>query len=93
MIYIFEDIDKNATIVFEGNLLTDAEKERAIAIETLPVKNVPDGKISVLKADKETESVWYEYVDSPETEIATLRADMNEAIMELSMIIAMGGLE
>lgn len=61
--YIFADAEQNANIVYDGSSLTDADKERAIIIDTLPEKSIFIGKnTAILKANKETGQVWWEYV-------------------------------
>lgn len=95
MIYVFE----GGSIVFDGSTISEEQKSQAVAIESLPIAKKVDGKIAIIKADKSTESVWYEYEDVPKTEeelqkeeINTIKKDMNDAIMELTMLISMGGM-
>ena len=90
MIYVFEGID-GASIVYDGSTLTQEQKNKAIAVESLPQKETPEGKIAVLRAKKSTNEVWWEHVDASTNEIDELRNDLNDAVMELSMLIAMGG--
>jgi len=65
MIYIFDGKDNFASVIVQGNTLTEEEKLQAIQIETLPIADEIEGKYAILKARKETEEVWYEYVDIP----------------------------
>lgn len=80
MIYVFE----GGNIVYDGRNLSDAEKARSVAIEELPVSEVIEGKIAVLKADLEANKVYYEYIDKPvdaETDLSELKL-ANEMLTE-----------
>lgn len=93
--YISEHENNNASWTIEGHLLTEEEKTSAIIVEQLPVKESIEGKMAILKCKKSTNEVWYEYVvivPSEEEGLAKLRNDMNDAVMELTMLIAMGGM-
>lgn len=57
MIYIFEGINNECSVIYDSTALTQEQKERAIVLEELP-KNTY--KHAVLKANKETNSVWWE---------------------------------
>lgn len=63
MIYIFESLDNNASVILDETTLTEDEKTRGIALKELPHKETKEGKIVILKADKSKEKVWYEYVE------------------------------
>ncbi len=90
MIYVFE----GGSIVYDESVLTEADKARAVAVETLPEQEVIPGKIAVIKADKATETVWWEYVDSPAAvEFRELEAQiqgMQMAMAELTILLAGG---
>lgn len=72
-----------------------------VFVDAIPEPIEVDGKTSVLKYDHNTESMYYEYIERPLTQEeelkllkeqnAQLKSDMDNAIMELSMLIAMGG--
>jgi oxalate decarboxylase/phosphoglucose isomerase-like protein (cupin superfamily) len=88
MIYVFENLDNNASVVYAGETLTEQQKEKAVAVASLPVKEVLAGKTAVLKCKKATNEVWYEYIDTPKDEVAELRANqdlMQKAIDDLIM--------
>ena len=57
MIYIFEGGENTASVVYDVRSLKSTDIERAIVLEELP-KNTY--KHAVLKANKETNSVWWE---------------------------------
>lgn len=57
MIYIFEGGGNTASVVYDVRSLKSTDIERAIVLEELP-KNTY--KHAVLKANKETNSVWWE---------------------------------
>lgn len=91
MIYIFESGD-SISIVYRGDVLTEEQKARAIVVESLPEKDTPEGKIAILKADKSNNDVWWEYVDKPKSEVDLLDEKIDNAIIELTTLIAMGGM-
>lgn len=96
MIYVFENENNNASIVFNENVLTEDQKKIGIAIEKLPVSEEIPGKHPVLKADKSTGSVWYEYIDlaltAEEVNVQLQKKvdELEQAILELTSIIAGG---
>lgn len=63
MIYVFENPDNNASIIYVDTTLTEEEKRQGIAIDKLPAKDNLEGKQAMLKCKKSTNEVWYEYVD------------------------------
>jgi hypothetical protein len=69
MIYVFENSNNKSSIVYNENTLTEEQKLQGIAINELPEKNIPDGKMAVLCCKKETGEVWWEYVDIIEEEV------------------------
>lgn len=78
MIYIYQNANC-ISIVYEESSLTEQEKMKGIALEQLPDPEVKEGKIAVLKIDKEKNKVWYEYVeDTKIKEIAKLEALQRE---------------
>ena len=90
MIYVFE----GGSIVYDESVLTEADKARAVAVEVLPEQEVIPGKIAVIKADKTTETVWWEYVDSPAAvEFQELEAQiqgLQMAMAEMTIFLAGG---
>ena len=68
MIYVFEGYENSASVVYDEAILTQAEKERGIAIENLPEKEEIEGKVAVLKCRKPTSEVWWEYIDEVKDE-------------------------
>ena len=87
MFYIFENDNNNASVVYDETTLTNEQKAKGIAIAELPTAETPEGKQAVLKCRKSTGEVWYEYVDIPVDNTEQRIADLENAIMELSMII------
>lgn len=65
MIYLFENGDNNASVVYDETTLTEEQKVKGIAIAELPIEEIPKGKQAVLKCKKSTGEVWCEYVDIP----------------------------
>ena len=90
MIYVFE----SGSIVYDESVLTEADKARAVAVEKLPEQETIPGKIAVIKADKETNKVWWEYVDSPAAvefrELETQIQGLQQAMAELTILLAGG---
>jgi len=62
MIYVFENPNNYASVVYDGDTLTDYEKSKGIAIEELPYKTDFVDKTAILKCKKATGDVWWEYV-------------------------------
>lgn len=87
MIYVFENDNNNASVVFDENTLTEQEKAKGIALEQLPITEEVEGKEAVLKCRKSTNEVWHEYRDiKPNTELEELKqqvTDINIALAEL----------
>ncbi len=88
MIYIFED----GNVVYDGSTISEKQKADAIVVTERPIEEIIKGKYSILKWDVEAQTAWYEYEDIPLTEIEEVKEDLNNAIMELTMLIAMGGM-
>lgn len=59
-----------ASVVYQPDTLTEEERAAGIAVEALPPKDTPEGKVAQLWASKDGEEgrVWWEYVDPPEPE-------------------------
>ena len=86
MIYLFENGDNNASVVYDETTLTNDQKANGIAIESLPIAETPEGKQAILKCRKSTGEVWYEYVDIPVDNTEQRIADL-----EIAMAAIMGG--
>ena len=93
-IYLFENANNDVSIVFDETTLTEEQKSRAIALESLPPKEEVEGKLAVLKANKGTNKVWWEYVDiDNELNIKDFQQEIQgiqQALAELTMMIAGG---
>ena len=85
MIYVFENPNNGASIVYDETTLTTETKEKGIAVEKLPEPIVQVGKIPVLKCKKATSEIWYDYVDKPADPIEDRVATVEDAIAELIM--------
>lgn len=87
MIYVFE----GGSVVYDGSTITDEQKSKAVAVESLPVAEIIEGKIAVLKANKAEERVYYEYMDKPQdpeieqlkSELALQQAAIDDLIMNV----------
>ena len=80
MIYVFENDNNDASVVYDETTLTNGQKANGIAIESLPIAETPEGKQAVLKCKKSTGEVWYEYVDIPVDNTEQRIADLEAAI-------------
>lgn len=90
MIYLFENANNNASVVYDGSVLTQVQKDKAIQVEHLPAKETPQGKVAILKVSKATNEVWWEYKDAPvDTDNLHIEA-LKQAIAELTILIAGG---
>jgi hypothetical protein len=91
MIYVFE----GGSVVYDGSTISEEQKARAVVVEALPEPQTPEGKYPVLRANKATETVYYEYKDiPPQPEIEELKTRLREseqAILELSQLL--GGVQ
>lgn len=89
MIYVFENPDNYASVVFDENTLTNEQRAKGIAVTELPEKAEIGGKLAVLKCDKSINKVWYDYIDKSNDEELDLlkksQADQDEAIMLLML--------
>ena len=63
MIYVFPDENGNCAIHYKPELLTKHDKQNGFAVENLPVPETREGKQAILKFDKATKQLSYEYVD------------------------------
>ena len=86
MIYVFENDNNDASVVYDETTLTEEQKVKGIAIAELPIEEVPKGKQAVLKCKKSTGEVWYEYVDIPVDNTEQRITDL-----EIAMAAIMGG--
>ena len=64
MIYLFENQDNIASVIYQEWTLTDEHKKKGIPLDNLPVAVEIEGKIPVLKCSFETKEVWYDYIDA-----------------------------
>ncbi|HZJ98483.1 MAG TPA: hypothetical protein VFC79_00665 [Tissierellaceae bacterium] len=84
MIYVFE----GGSVVYDASTISETAKTRAVAVESLPDPEERDGKIPILKANKNEERVYYEYIDKPnEPEIEQLK----QVVADLTELILLGG--
>ena len=88
MIYLFENPNQNASLIYDELTLTQEQKEKGIAIEQLPeMLEKKEGYMIVLKCRKETDEVWYEYVEDEEAiKLKKLLDDALELLMESEVI-------
>ena len=86
MIYVFE----GGNVVYDGNTISDEQKAQAVAVESLPELQTPEGKYAVIKADKTAGTVYYEYIDLPkDPEVKQLK----QVVADLTEFVLFGGVE
>ena len=86
MIYVF----KGGSVVYDGSTLTEEQKAEAVAVESLPEPQTPEGKYAQIRADKATETVYYEYIDIPkDPEVEQLK----QVVADLTELVLFGGVE
>lgn len=84
MIYVFPE----GNVVYDGNTISDEQKAQAVAVESLPEPQTPEGKYAVIRADKATETVYYEYKDIPkDPEVEQLK----QVVADLTEFVLFGG--
>lgn len=63
MIYLFDE-GYGCGIVFDGNSITQEQRDHAVKVEVLPSEPPAiDGKHIVLRCNHQTKEVWYDYID------------------------------
>ncbi len=87
MIYVFENFNSGASIVFAEETLTGEDKAKGIAIENLPPLQETEGKTPMLKCRKSTGEVWWEYIENPINEIEILKKQINDLNIALANIM------
>ena len=99
MYYVF----KEGNYVIDGVGLSEEQKSKAVVVEELPTPQPPEGKRALLRADKKTDIVYYEYVDLPadlpvledlllritglEAELAKLKTDTTKVITDVETLM------
>ena len=65
MIYVFE----GGSIVYDGSTITEEQKNNAVAVEVLPVAEEREGFCSQIRANLETQELYFDYIEQVEEEI------------------------
>jgi hypothetical protein len=85
MIYVFP----GGNVVYDGSTISDEQKAQAVAVESLPEPQTPEGKYAVIRANKATETVYYEYRDIPkDPEVERLK----QVVADLAELVLLGGM-
>lgn len=84
MIYVFE----YGSVVYDGSTISEEQKAKAVATESLPEPEIIDGKYPVLRANKETETVYYEYRGIPKNQEVE---QLKEVVADLTELVLFGG--
>lgn len=82
MIYVFENQNNMASVVYDESTLSDLLKSKGIAVASLPEVTEQAGKVAVLKCKKSTGKVWFDYVDEPISETDRI-ASLEDAVAAL----------
>lgn len=82
MIYLFENQDNFASIVFNGDSISEHEKTLAVVVDKLPDRDDSLGTPH-LKCKKETGDVWWEYTARDKTQ-----QELIDEIEQLKVIVA-----
>ena len=86
MIYVFE----GGNVVYDGDTITEEQKAQAVAVESLPKPDTPEGKYAQIRADKTAGTVYYEYIDLPkDPEVKQLK----QVVAGLTEFVLFGGVE
>jgi hypothetical protein len=86
MIYVFE----GGNVVYDGDTITEEQKAQAVAVESLPKPDTPEGKYAQIRADKTAGTVYYEYIDLPkDPEVKQLK----QVVADLTEFVLFGGVE
>lgn len=95
------NIAKVEMVHYFPEMLGESEKSDGIMVESVPEPSIQAQKTAVLFFDKGSKELYYEYIDRPLTQEeqfeqmkqqqSSLEQKTDQAIMELTMIIAMGG--
>lgn len=85
MIYVFSQ----GNVVYDSSALTAEQRSQAVAVDKLPEPQTPKGKYAQIKADKATETVYYEYLDLPQDpELEQLK----QVVADLTELVLLGGM-
>ena len=83
MIYVFEQ----GNIVYDCSVITEEQKSRAVAVESLPEPQTPQGHYAQIRANLETQEVYYEYKEDAEiTKLQKLLDDALELLIESEVL-------
>lgn len=74
MIYVFEQ----GSIVYDGSTITEEQKAKAVQVEALPEPNTPKGHYAQIRANLQTQEVFYEYKE--DAEVGKLQKLLDDAI-------------
>ncbi len=88
MIYLFKNLDNNASIVYDETSLTAKEKAQGKAFDKLPESEEVEGMTPILKFDGV--QAWYEYVEKPVDELSRIE-QLEQIVADLSELI-LGGI-
>lgn len=71
---------------------TEEELERTGVLVEEEITPENNGKNAILYINPQTKEQWYEYTDIPKTETELLNDKLDNAILELTTLFAMGGM-
>lgn len=88
MIYIGEQ----GNIIYDESIISEEQKNKMVAIDVLPEPEVIEGKVAHIKANLDTQEVYYvyeDYVPSQEEEQQEEIEALKQSIAELTMAMTM----
>lgn len=88
MIYVFE----SGSVVYDGNTISEEQRNQAVVVENLPIPETPKGKIAILKANKAEERVYYEYIDKPKDTLEDEIENLKQVVADLTELVLLGGI-
>jgi hypothetical protein len=59
--WVFE----GGSVVYDGNSITDEIKARGVEVDVLPEPEVREGYYSQIRADLDTQTLYYDYLPIP----------------------------
>jgi hypothetical protein len=72
MIYIFGE-GRNLSVIYDGSILTEEQKQGGFAVEILPPKETPEGYYAILI--KEGDTLRWEYEEIIEEELEEVKIE------------------
>lgn len=94
MLYLYSNAPGNtqASVVYDGNTLTDEQKAQAVQVESLPIDESTENQVAILHCDKATETAWYTYEVKPVNLSEGALQDIELMKQAINDLIFLGGM-